>query len=91
MNPKSLSASCRFRYGYKRLQTIPHASSLGFNPTLSAISEIFPELKLLGYSATPLANERAIPFGDLQLVSGVVVLPDEIQQQNEDPGSSQAE
>jgi hypothetical protein len=29
---KSLSASCRFRYGYKRSQTIPHGSSLGFNP-----------------------------------------------------------
>ena len=37
LNTKCLSVSFRFRYSYKRLQTVPHASSLGFNPTLSAI------------------------------------------------------
>ena len=38
-------ASCRFRNGYKRSQTVPHASSLGFNPTLSANSFIFFRLQ----------------------------------------------
>jgi hypothetical protein len=59
INPKSMSASFRFRYGYKRLETTPHASSLGFNPTLSAMIAVLPGFRSRAQRrATRLEFER---------------------------------